>query len=69
MAAFAKYQNADGRTYNGVRMMSDISGLSQAEIRWTFDRLKQLMTAEGRPKAEAIEIVKDEARSRPWEVA
>ena len=67
MDAFTKYRNPGRDTYNGVRLMSDLSGLSQMEIRWTFDRLKQLMTGEGKSKEKAMAIVKDEGKSRPWE--
>lgn len=59
-----KHQNPDG-TYNGVTYMAEMSGLSEAEIQWTWNRMKELR-AEGRSKDEVRRIVRDEARSRPW---
>lgn len=64
---FGKYKNPDGKTYNGVALLADISGLSQAEIRWTADRLKHLMHVEKRSKDEAKEIVRREAAGKPWQ--
>jgi uncharacterized protein YoaH (UPF0181 family) len=66
--AMSGYRNPDGKTYDGVRLMSDLTGgvISQAETRWTFERLKQLMVSEGKSKEEATAIVAAEARSRPW---
>lgn len=49
---FDKHRNIDG-TYNGVTLMSEISGLSQAEIRWTWERLRHLMHVDGKSKDEA----------------
>lgn len=60
-----RHRNADG-TYNGVTAMAELSGLSTAEIRWTFDRLKHLMHVDGMTKDAAKEVVKAEATSRPW---
>lgn len=65
-SVFDKHRNSDG-TYNGITLMAEISGLSQAEIRWTWERLRHLMHVEGRTKDEAKSIVRDEARARPWE--
>lgn len=48
-------------------LLSELSGLSVAEVQWTADRIKQLMVVEKQPKAEALRIVREEARSRPWE--
>jgi len=62
---FDKHRNADG-TYNGITMMSEISGLSQAEIRWTWERLRHLMHVDGKSKDEAKAIVREERKSRPW---
>jgi len=64
---FDRYRNADGKTFNGVAMMADLTGLSQAEVRWTAERLRQLMHADGKSKAEALAIVKAEACHRPWD--
>ena len=66
MTMFDRYRNADGKTFNGVAMMADLTGLPQAEIRWTAERLKQLMHSEGKSKDEALAIVKAEAAARPW---
>lgn len=62
---FAPYANGDG-TYNGTKLMAEISGLSEAEIAWTFNRLKHLIHVDGHHKAYAREIVKAEAKSKPW---
>lgn len=58
------HQNTDG-TYNGVSILSELSGLSRAEIRWTFERLRHLMR-EGKSQGEAKAIVREEAKKRPW---
>jgi hypothetical protein len=60
-----RWRNADG-TYNGTRMLSEVSGLSEAEIRWTFDRLKHLMHVDKLSKSEAKARVSEEAKSQPW---
>lgn len=59
------WRNPDG-TYNGIKMLADLSGLSRAEVAWTAKRLQQLMAA-GSSKAEAKAIVKTEAAEKPWE--
>ena len=53
-------------TQNGAQLLSRLSGLSEAEIRWTFDRMKSLL-ASGMSNHEAKAIVKAECKSRPWE--
>lgn len=58
------FRNPDG-TYNGVKMFASMSGLSEAEIQWTFLRIKALY-AEGKTKQEAKAIVASEAKSKPW---
>jgi uncharacterized protein YoaH (UPF0181 family) len=65
--AMTNHQNPDG-TYNLVTYLSSLTGLSEAEVQWTAERLKQLMKVEGKSKAEATAIVKEEGKSRPWEV-
>ena len=60
-----KHRNPDG-TYNGVSFMAEISGLSEAEIKWTFDTTKKLL-AEGRSKDETKRIIREWARHKPWE--
>ena len=57
-----RHQNADG-TYNGVSFMSEISGLSQAEVLWTFNRAKELLAA-GHTKVEVKATLKREAREK-----
>lgn len=61
-----KHRNPDG-TYNGVAVMSEMTGLSPAEIRWTFERIKHLIHAEGKDKEAAKAIVKAECVNKPWE--
>ena len=63
---FEKYKNSDGETYNGVAMMSELTGLSQEEIMWTANRIKQLIHQESKTKDEAVAIVKEECKSKPW---
>lgn len=57
-------QNSDG-SWNGVRAMSALSGLDQREIKWMFDRMKQLKTA-GVDADEMKRIVREEGASKPW---
>src|SRR3546814_5730803 len=64
--SIARHQNPDG-TWNGAGVFAEITGLSQAEVQWTFDRLKHLMIVERRPRSEAKSIVSREAKGRPWE--
>jgi len=63
---FEKYRNSDGKTYNGVAMMADLTGLSREEIAWTANRIKQLIHQEGKSKEQAVVIVKEEGKSKPW---
>jgi hypothetical protein len=63
---FEKYKNIDGKTYNGVAMMSELTGISQEEIAWTATRIKQLIHQEGKTKDEAVAIVREEGKSKPW---
>lgn len=58
-------KNPDG-TYDGAKALAAISGLSEAEIKWTFQRVKHLRD-EGKSPAEVKAIVKDEVRLKPWE--
>jgi hypothetical protein len=58
-------KNPDG-TYNGVKFLAAMSGLPEAEIAWTAARVKQLMTVERRPREEALRLVKEEAKAKPW---
>lgn len=63
-----QFQNADG-TYNGVALMAKATGLSAAEIKWSFDRMKHLLHVDKKSKTEAVTILREECRTRPWEVA
>lgn len=56
------HRNPDG-TYNGISFMAALSGLTQDEIRWTFERTKALL-ATGLPRDEVVKIVKREAAKR-----
>lgn len=64
VAMFEKYRNPNG-TYNGVAMLHDLSGISQDEIYWTLNRLRELMRS-GTPQSEAVRVVKEEAKEKPW---
>lgn len=66
MSSADRWRNPSG-TYNGVKMFSDLTGLSEAEIKWTWERTKTLINKEGKSKKEARKIIKEESRSRPWE--
>jgi hypothetical protein len=63
---FEKYKNSDSKTYNGVEMLADLSGLSREEITWTANRVKQLIHDEGKSKEESHSIVKEERKNKPW---
>lgn len=63
-----RWANGDG-TYNGVRMLAELSGLSAAEVAWTAARIKHLVVVEKKPAAEAKAIVAAEAQGKPWMVA
>lgn len=63
---FERYKNTDGKTYNGVAMLAEVTGLPYNEIAWTAARIKELMITEGKSKDEAREIVKVEGKSKPW---
>jgi len=60
-----QWRNPGKDTYNGAKMLADLSGLSEAEVQWTFDRIKQLKK-EGKSKQEAIDIVALESKNKPW---
>ncbi len=65
---FDDFLNPDGKTYNGLRMLSVISGLSEDEIRWSEKRLRKLIVVQGMKKDAAIKIVTQEGKSKPWEL-
>lgn len=54
------------KTYNGYEILSRLSGLSQAELRWTAARLAQLLRHDKLPRTEALAIVREEQKSKPW---
>lgn len=58
--------NPDG-TYNGVKIMARLSGLSEAEVKWTFYRFKHLMQVQKKTKDEAKAIITEESKTKPWE--
>lgn len=60
-----KHQNPDG-TFNGVKIFSELTGLSEAEIEWTFNRMKHLLNVEKKTSEEAKEIIRKEVHSKPW---
>lgn len=53
-----QFKNPDG-TYNGIKAMASFSGLSEDEVRWTFDRVKELKS-QGISKDEVTRIIKEE---------
>ncbi len=53
-----QFKNSDG-TYNGIKAMASFSGLSEDEVRWTFDRVKELKS-QGISKDEVTRIIKEE---------
>ena len=63
-----EFRNPGTDTYNGIKMLAAISGLSEAEVAWTAKRMQQLIREERLPAAEAKAIVRQEAKARPWEV-
>lgn len=48
-------------------IFNQMTGLSREEIRWTFNRLHDLMILQGLPKEQAKAIVREESSQRPWE--
>jgi len=56
--------NGDG-TYNGLAMLSQLSGIPYDEVCWTAKRLQTLKRA-GTSSDEAKAIVKREAQTKPW---
>jgi hypothetical protein len=61
-----KFRNPDG-TWNGINVMSAMTGLSTAEVEWTAKRLIDLMHHQKRSREEALAIVREEAKTKPWE--
>jgi len=57
-------ENPDG-TFNGAKALSAISGLDQREVKWMFNRMKELVAA-GIPDVERRRIVSEEGAKKPW---
>lgn len=57
-----KHRNPDG-TYNGVSALAELSGLSQEEIRWTWERGKELR-AQGLSKDQISRALRMESKAR-----
>lgn len=66
MDLFEDFKNPDGKTYNGIKMLQALTGLPEGEIKWMAERIGQLIRQKI-PKNEALIIVKEEAKSKPWE--
>lgn len=60
------FHNGDG-TYNGLMLMSALTGLSMEEVTWTAKRVKELIVEQKIAKEEAMKIIKIEAKSKPWQ--
>lgn len=58
----AKFRNPDG-SYNGVAYIAALSGLSEAEITWSWARAKELRDA-GKSTEELKAILKSEAAAK-----
>ena len=58
------HANGDG-TYDGVSFFAEMTGLSQAEIKWIFDRTKELH-AQGITGDACKLIIKAESKLKPW---
>jgi len=61
-----RWANGDG-TYNGVAMLGELAGIPADEVAWMVTRMKQLIRINGKSAAEAMAIVKEEAKSHPWQ--
>lgn len=59
-----RHQNPDG-TWNGVTLMAELSGLSEAEIAWTWKRLIELKKA-GHDKKTQVAMLREEGQAKPW---
>ena len=57
-----KHRNPDG-TYNGVTAMAELSGLSEEEIKWSWERAKELK-AMGLSKEQMARALRMEARAK-----
>lgn len=41
-------------------------GMSEAEMKWMFARMKHLIHVDKKSKGEVTAIVKEEAKGKPW---
>lgn len=57
-----RHRNPDG-TYNGVAALAELTGLSEEEIRWSWERSKELRAA-GLSKEQVARALKMEARDK-----
>ena len=64
MDPFEKWRNPSG-TYNGAAMFAELTGITQEEILWSVERMKDLKK-QGLPRAEWARIVRDETKLKPW---
>lgn len=64
---FDQFRNAGG-TYDGAAMFAVLTGLSKAEVMWTFERMKALQ-AGGMSDEAAKAVVLEESKDRPWQKA
>lgn len=65
MIQLGNFRNANG-TYNGVKALSELTGLSEAEVEWTNRRVKELVIVQKMPRSEAVAQIKREAAEKPW---
>lgn len=57
-------QNPDG-TWDGIAVMCRLSGLSRAEVEWTWARV-QTLNSQGYTRKEALAKIRAERESSPW---
>lgn len=62
------FRNPDGKTYNGVKLLSAATGIPEDEMKWMADRIKELL-GQGVPRAEALRMVREESVRQPWKKA
>ena len=61
----AQFRNQDG-TYDGVAALASLTGLSYAEVAWSAQRIKHLLTTTNLSRQEVVKQVRKEAESKPW---
>lgn len=65
MIQLGNFRNQNG-TYNGIKALSALTGLSEAEVEWTNRRVKELVIVQKMPRSEAVAQIKREAAEKPW---